>query len=93
MKSLQVGRGGRPKGSEFPASRATFSCLTYFCAPLPPDSRPSLCCSRLKVNQEDQKLGFNFQTVLKLNILVHFLAFVLAGDPWFPMKVTTDLFC
>ena len=53
----------------------TFSRLPYFCVPLPPDSHPSLCCSRLQVNQP----GFNFQTVPKLNILVHFLVFVLAG--------------
>ena len=46
---------------------------------MPLDSRPSLCCSSLQVNQEDQKLGFNFQTVLKLNIVVHFLALFLAG--------------
>ena len=26
----------------------------------------------LQVNQEDQKAGFNFQTMPKLNILVHF---------------------
>ena len=50
-----------------------------FCAPLSHDSHPSLCCSCLQVNQEDQKLRFNFQIVPKLNILVHFLAFVLAG--------------
>ena len=57
----------------------TASRLPYFCAPLPPNSHPSLCCSRLQVNQEDQKTGFNFQPVPKLDILVHFLAFVLAG--------------
>ena len=34
-------------GSESPASHATFSHLSYFCAPLPPDSCPSLCCSHL----------------------------------------------
>ena len=75
----KVGGGGGQGGSESPASRTTFSRLPYFCAPLPPDSRPSLCYSRLQVNQEDQKPGFNFQTVPKLNILVHFLAFALAG--------------
>ena len=50
-----------------------------FCAPLSHDSHPSLCCSCLQVNKEDQKLRFNFQIVPKLNILVHFLAFILAG--------------
>ena len=70
--------------SESPASRTTFSRLPYFCAPLPPDSRPLLCCSRLQVNQEDQKSGFNFQTEPKLNVLVHFLAFVLAGGSLVP---------
>ena len=63
------------KGSESPASRTMFSHLPYFYATLSPDSHPSLCCSHLQVNQEDQKPGFNFQTVPKLNILVHFLAF------------------
>ena len=72
------GRGGTG-GSESPASRTTFSRLPYFCAPLPPDSRSSLCCSRLQVYQKDQKPGFNFQTAQKLNILVHFLACALAG--------------
>ena len=86
------GGGGWDRGSESPVSPTTFSRLPYFCAPLPPDSRPSLCCSRLQVNQEDQKPGFNFQTVPKLNILVHFLAFVLAGDHWDPMKVITGQF-
>ena len=38
----------------------------------------------LQVNQEDQKPGFNFQTVPKLNIIVHLLAFVLAGGPLGP---------
>ena len=51
------------------------SRFPYFYALLSPDSHPSWCCSRLQVNQEDQKPGFNFQTVPKLNILVHFLAF------------------
>ena len=73
------GGGGGQGGSESPASRTTFSRLPYVCAPLPPDSRPSLCCSRLQVNQEDQKLRFNFQTVPKINIRVHSPAFVLAG--------------
>ena len=67
--------GGGTGGSESPASRTMFSHLPYFYAPLSPDSYPSLCCSHLQVNQEDQKPGFNFQTVPKLNILVHFLAF------------------
>ena len=73
-----------PGGSESPAFRTTFSRPPYFCAPLPPDYRPSLCCSRLQVNQEDQKPGFNFQTVPKLDILVRFLAFVLAGGSLIP---------
>ena len=49
----------------------------------------------LQVNQEDQKPGFNFQTVHKLNIFVHFLAFVSAWDYWVPVKVITghDLWC
>ena len=67
------------RGPESSASRTTLSRLPQFCAPLPPDSHPSLCCSCLQLNQEDQKPGFNFQTWPKLNILVHFLAFVLAG--------------
>ena len=87
-----VGGGGGTGGSESPVSPTTFSRLPYFCAPLPPDSRPSLCCFHLQVNQEDQKPGFNFQTVPKLNILVHFLAFLLAGDHWDPMKVITGQF-
>ena len=49
----------------------------YFYTPLPHDPHPLLCCSRL---QEDQRPGINFQTVPKLNFLVHFLAFVLAGE-------------
>ena len=40
----------------------------------------------------DQKPGFNFQTVPKLNVLVHFLAFASARDHWFPMKVATGQF-
>ena len=40
----------------------------------------------------DQKPGFNFQTVPKLNVLVHFLAFASARDLWFPMKVATGQF-
>ena len=67
--------GGGDRGVRVSRFPCTFSRLPYFCAPLPPDSRPSLCCSRLQVNQP----GFNFQTVPKLNILVHFLVFVLAG--------------
>ena len=70
--------------SESPASPTTFSRLPYFCALLPPDSRPSLCSSRLQVNQVDQKSGFNFQTEPKLNVLVHFLAFILAGGSLVP---------
>ena len=81
------GGGGRGTGgSESPAFRTTFSRPPYFCAPLPPDSRPSLCCSRLQVTQEDQKPGFNFQTVPKLDMLVRFLAFVLAGGSLIPDK-------
>ena len=34
--------------------------LLFPLAPLPPEPRPSLCCSCLQVNQEDQKPGFNF---------------------------------
>ena len=45
------GGGGWDRGSESPVSPTTFSRLPYFCVPLPPDSRPSLCCSRLKFNQ------------------------------------------
>ena len=70
-----MGGGGETGGSKSPASPTMFSHLPYFYSPLSPDSQPSLCCSRLQVNQEDQKPGFNFQNVLKLNILVHFLAF------------------
>ena len=47
------GGGGGTGGSESSASRTTFYRLPYLCAPLPPDSRPSLCCFRLQVNQED----------------------------------------
>ena len=36
------------RGSESSASRTTFSRLPYFCPPLPPDSHPSLSCSRLQ---------------------------------------------
>ena len=36
-----------------------------------------------------KKPGFNFQTVPKLNIFVHFLAFVSAWDYWVPVKVIT----
>ena len=64
--------------SESPAPRTAFSRLPYVCAPLPPDPHPSLCCSRRQVNQEDKKPKFNFQTVPILNILVRFVAFVLA---------------
>ena len=39
-----------------------------------------LCAYSGEDSQEDQRPGFNFQTVLKLNFLVHFLAFVLAGE-------------
>ena len=41
------GGGGQDRGSESSASRTTFSRLPYFCPPLPPDSHPSLSCSRL----------------------------------------------
>ena len=66
---------GETGGSESPASPYNVVPPPVLYAPLSPDSHPSLSCSRLQVNQEDQKPGFNFQTVLKLNILVHFLAF------------------
>ena len=65
---------GGDRGSESPASRTMFSHLPYFYALLSPDSHPSLCFSHLQVNLEDQKPGFYFQTVPKLNIIVHFLA-------------------
>ena len=81
---LSISLGNPTLKSEFPASRTTFSRLPYFCAPLPPYFCPSLGCSRLQVNQEDQKPRFNFQDVPKLNILVHFLAFVLAGGSLVP---------
>ena len=69
-------RGGGNRGFESPASRTIFSHLPYFYTLLSPDSHPSLCCSRLQVNQEDQnQKNQKFQTVPKLNILVHFLAF------------------
>ena len=61
-KDNLVRRGGTG-GSESPASRTTFSHLPYFYALLSPDSHSSLCCSRLQVNQEDQKPRCNFQTV------------------------------
>ena len=86
------GGGGGTGRSESSASRTTFYRLPYLCSPLPPDSHPSLCFSRLQVNQEDQKPGFNFQTVPKLNIVVHFLAFFWRGDHRFPMKVITGQF-
>ena len=90
---LSISLGSPTWESEFPASRTTFSRLPYFCALFPPYFCPSLCCSRLQANQEDQKPRFNFQDVPKLNILVHFLAFVLAGGGhWFLMKVTTGQF-
>ena len=73
------GGGGSTRGSESAASR-TFVPL---CFPNP---------TRLQVSQEDQKPGFNFQTVPKLNILVRFLAFVLAGGHWVPIKVITGQF-
>ena len=85
MGEIRVGGGGGGRGggkgggrSESPAPRTAFSRLPYVCAPLPPDPHPSLCCSRLQVNQEDKKPKFNFQTVPILNILVRFVAFVLA---------------
>ena len=51
--------GGRrgTGGLKSPASRTIFSHLPYFYALLSPDSHPSLCCSRLQVNQEDQNPG------------------------------------
>ena len=52
------GGGGRKKTWE-----VRVSCLPYFCAPLPPDSHPSLCCSRLQVNREDQKPGLTFKKI------------------------------
>ena len=55
-----VGGEGNRRGR---ASCTTFSCLPYFCAPLPSDSHPSLCCSRLQVNQEDQKPGLTFKKI------------------------------
>ena len=67
--------GGSTRGSESAASR-TFVPL---CFPNP---------TRLQVSQEDQKPGFNFQTMPKLNILVRFLAFVC----WVPIKVITGQF-
>ena len=45
--SYELGGGG-DRGSESSASRTTFSLLPYSCPPLPPDSYPSLCCSRLQ---------------------------------------------
>ena len=54
------GGGGGRGGSESPASPTMFSHLPYFYALLSPDSHPPLCCSRLQVNQEDQKPRFNF---------------------------------
>ena len=50
--------GGNRGGPESPAS-----------VPCSPASRTFV---PLQVNQEDQKAGFNFQTMPKLNILVHF---------------------
>ena len=66
---------GKQGGQSLLLPPTMFSHLPYFYAPLSPDSHPSLSCSRLQVNQEDQKPWFNFQTMPKLNILVHFLAF------------------
>ena len=63
------GGGGGDRGVRVSRFPCTFSRLPYFCAPLPPDSRPSLCCSCLQVNQDDQKPGFNFQTVPKLKVV------------------------
>ena len=41
IQLCQWGGGGTGEGR---ASCTKFSCLPYFCAPLPPDSHPSLCC-------------------------------------------------
>ena len=41
---------------------------------------------------EDQKPGFNFQTLPKRNILVHFLALSWQENHWVPMKVITGQF-
>ena len=41
---------------------------------------------------EDQKPGFNFQTLPKRNILVHFLALFWQENHWVPMKVITGQF-
>ena len=43
----------------------------------------------LKVNQEDQKPGFNFQTVQNLTLLFICWPLFWQGDPWVPMKVIT----
>ena len=59
--SVRVEGGG--KTGEVRVSCTTFSCPPYFCAPLPPDFHPSLCCSRLQVNQEDQKPGLTFKKI------------------------------
>ena len=53
-KSSTSSKWGETGGSESPPSHTTFSNLLYFCAPLPPDSHPSLCCSCLQVNQENR---------------------------------------
>ena len=60
--SVRVEGGGGETG-EVRVSCTTFSCPPYFCAPLPPDFHPSLCWSRLQVNQEDQKPGLTFKKI------------------------------
>ena len=67
-----ISRGGT---GGFRVSRFPYYVLPPPVRLCPFASLPSLCCFRLQVNQEDQKPGFNFQTVPKLNILVHYLAF------------------
>ena len=59
--SVRVEGGGET--GEVRVSCTTFSCPPYFCAPLPPDFHSSLCCSRLQVNQEDQKPGLTFKKI------------------------------
>ena len=89
---ISGGGGGKKGASESP--RFPYHVLPPPVVLCPFASRlpPFIVLLCLQVNQEDQKPGFNFQTVPKLDILVHFLAFVLVGDHWFPMKVTTGQF-
>ena len=65
-----------------PASR----CFVPLCLPTPALHGVAPVVRLIK---RIRNLGFNFQTVPKLNILVRFLAFVSAGDHWVPMKVIT----